>query len=226
MQQPLLKGDTADVFDFACHHGKKHTKDLGFILEGMRHHYCGTLTFREQWNTVATMRQKSHAVAADFLVCVSGAVDRLSKDWKDVVSQHEIKALLSEVFINGVQEEFRYVLNSEMARYGELTKEQMYNAVERHEVYLGRTKYLGGGRSSSTASQKSTTQGTSNNTFKPHSKRMTAFVAAPMEESDSTPTESGFDASEESASNNADTASEDLSGLYIPDFLGEANDGE
>ena len=46
-----------------------------------------------------------------------------------------------------------------------------------------------------------------------------------MEESDSTPVDSGFDASEESASN-ADSASEDLSGLYIPDFLGEANDGE
>ena len=40
-----LKGDAADVFDFACHHGKKHTKDLGLILEWMRHHYCGTLTF-------------------------------------------------------------------------------------------------------------------------------------------------------------------------------------
>ena len=40
-----LKGDAADVFDFACHHGKKHTKDLGLILERMWHHYCGTLTF-------------------------------------------------------------------------------------------------------------------------------------------------------------------------------------
>ena len=40
-----LKGDAADVFDFACHHGKKHTKDLGLILEWMQHHYCGTLTF-------------------------------------------------------------------------------------------------------------------------------------------------------------------------------------
>ena len=38
-----LKGDAADVFDFACHHGKKHTKDLGLILERMQHHYCGTL---------------------------------------------------------------------------------------------------------------------------------------------------------------------------------------
>ena len=46
-----------------------------------------------------------------------------------------------------------------------------------------------------------------------------------MEESDSTPADLGFDASEESTSN-ANPTSEDLSGLYIPDFLGEANDGE
>ena len=46
-----------------------------------------------------------------------------------------------------------------------------------------------------------------------------------MEESDSTPVNSGLDALEESTSN-ADLTSEDLSGLYIPDFLGEANDRE
>ena len=97
-----LKGDAADVFDFACHHGKKHTKDLGLILERMQHHYCGTLTFQEQWNTIENMRQKSHESATDFLVRVLGAVDGLTRDWKGVVSQHEIKALLSEVFINGV----------------------------------------------------------------------------------------------------------------------------
>ena len=38
-----LKGDAANVFNFTCHHGQKHTKDLGLILEWMRHHYCGTL---------------------------------------------------------------------------------------------------------------------------------------------------------------------------------------
>ena len=162
-----LKGDAADVFDFACHHGKKHTKDLGLILEWMQHNCCGTLTFREQRNTVENMRQKSHELAADFLVRVSGAVDGLTRDWKGVVSQHEIKALLSEVFINGVQEEFRHILNSEMARYGKLTKEQMYNAVKRNEVYLGRTKCLGGGGSTSTTPQKSTTPRASNNAFKP-----------------------------------------------------------
>ena len=113
------------------------------------------------------MRQKSHELAADFLVRVSGAVDGLARDWKGMVSQHEIKALLSEVFINGVQEEFRHVLNSEMARYGELTEEQMYNAVKRHEVYLGRTKHLGGGGTAPTTPQKSTTSRVSNSSFKP-----------------------------------------------------------
>ena len=220
-----LKGDATDMFNFACHHGKKHTKDLGLILERMWHHYCGTLMFREQQNTVENMRQKSHESAADFLVRVSGAVDGLTRDSKGVVSQHEIKALLSEVFINGVQEEFRHVLNSEMARYGELTEEQMYNAVKRHKVYLGRTKCLRGGGSTSTTPQKSTTPQASNNTFKPGFQKTTAFVAAPMEESDSTPFDSGFDISEESTSN-ADPTPEDLSGLYILDFLGEVNDGE
>ena len=46
-----------------------------------------------------------------------------------------------------------------------------------------------------------------------------------MEESDSTPADLGLDASEESTSN-ADLTSEDHSGLYIPDFLGETNNGE
>ena len=52
-----------------------------------------------------------------------------------------------------------------------------------------------------------------------------AFVAAPLEESSPTPADLELDASKESTSN-ADIASDDHSGLYIPDFLGEANDGE
>ena len=75
-----LKGDAADVFDFTFHHGKKHTKDLGLILERMQHHYCGTLTFREQRNTIENMRQKSHESATDFLGRVLEAVDGLTRD--------------------------------------------------------------------------------------------------------------------------------------------------
>ena len=196
-----LKGDAVDVFDFACHHGKTYTKHPGLILEWMWHHYCGTLTFQEQRNTIENMRQKSHESTADFLVRVSGAVDGLARDWKGVISQHQIKALLSEVFINGVQEEFRHVPNSEMARYGELTEEQMYNAVKKHEVYLGRTKHFGGGGITPTTPQKSTPSQTSNSSFIPQFQKMTAFVAAPLEEPSPTPADSEFDASEESASN-------------------------
>ena len=112
-----------------------------------------------------------------------------------------------------------------MARYGELTKEQMYNAVKRHKVYLGRTKHLGGGGITPTTPQKSTPSQTSNSSFKPWFQKTMAFVAAPLEEPSPTPADSEFDTSEESASN-ADIDSDDHSGLYIPDFLGEANDGE
>ena len=221
----VLKGDTVDVFDFACHHGKRHTKDLGLILERMRHHYCGTLTFWEQWNTIENMRQKSHESAADFLVRVSGAVDGVARDCKGMISQHEIKALLLEVFINRVQEEYRHVLYSEMARYRELMEEQMYNAVKRHKAYLGRTKHLRGGGITPTTPQKSTPLRASNGSFKPRFQKTMAFMATPLEEPDPTSAGSEFDATEESASN-ADIASDDHSGLYIPDFLREANDGE
>ena len=54
-----------------------------------------------------------------------------------------------------------------MARYGELTEEQMYNAVKRHEVYLGRTKHLGEGGTTPTTHQKSTSSQTSTSSFKP-----------------------------------------------------------
>ena len=101
----------------------------------------------------------------------------------------------------------------------------MYNAVKRHEVYLGRTKCVGGGGTAPTTPQKSTPSQTSNSSFKPQFQKMTAFVAAPIEESDPTPADLGLDASEEYAPNAA-CASDDHSSLYIPDFLSEANDGE
>ena len=95
-----------------------------------------------------------------------------------------------------VQEEFRHVLNSKMARYGELTKEQMYNAVKRHKVYLGRTKHLREGEITPITPQKSTPSRTSNSSFKPWFQKTMAFVAAPLEELSPTPADSEFDASE------------------------------
>ena len=54
---------------------------------------------------------------------------------------------------------------------------------------------------------------------------MTAFVVTPLEESKPTSAGLGFGTAKEPASN-AHVASDGHSGLYIPDFLREANDGE
>ena len=101
----------------------------------------------------------------------------------------------------------------------------MYNTVKRHEVYLGRTKCLGGGATAPTTPQKGTSLRASNSSFKPQFQKTMAFVVATIEESDSTPADLGLSASEESTSN-ADLASDDHSGLYILDFLSEMNDRE
>ena len=60
-----LKGDAAGVFDWV-RHNHHDTCDLGLIMEKICNHYCSTLTFREQRNTVENMRQASSKGAADF----------------------------------------------------------------------------------------------------------------------------------------------------------------
>ena len=69
----VLKEDAADVFDFSHKRGGS-TKDLGLILQRMRNHYCDTLTFWEQRNSVENIKQGTNESAADFLVRVSSAV--------------------------------------------------------------------------------------------------------------------------------------------------------
>ena len=136
-----LKGDAAGVFDWV-RHNHHDTSDLGLIMEKIRNHYCSTLTFREQWNTVENMRQASNEGAANFLVRVSNAVQTLNKDWKNHMTRDEMDTLQYEVSLNGVNEEFRHVLDSEAAKYRELEPAQMYNAVKCHEAYLSQNKHL------------------------------------------------------------------------------------
>ena len=82
----------------------------------LREHYCGSLTFREQRNTIENLRQKSNKAAIDFLIRVGTSVSNLAKDWKDELTQCELQALQYEVSLNGVKEEIRHVLDSEMAK--------------------------------------------------------------------------------------------------------------
>ena len=98
--------------------------------------------FHEQRNTVENMRQASSEGAANFLVRVSNAVQTLNKDWKNYMTKEEMDTLQYEVSLNGVNEEFWHVLDSEAAKYGELEPAQMYNAVKHLEAYLSRNKRL------------------------------------------------------------------------------------
>ena len=58
------------------------------------------------------------------------------------MTREEMDTLQYEVSLNGVNEEFWHVLDSEVAKYGELEPAQMYNAVKHHEAYLSRNKRL------------------------------------------------------------------------------------
>ena len=120
----------------------------------LREHYCGSLTFREQRNTIENLRQKPQEAAIDFLIRVGTSVSNLGKDWKDKLTDEELQSLQYEVSLNGVHEEIRHVLDSEIAKSGgKLTPQQMYEAVKRYKTYVAHNKRLEGKGASSSASQ-------------------------------------------------------------------------
>ena len=78
-----LTGDALDVFDWILKLNHGEPQDLTTLLQMLREHYCGSLTFREQRNTIENLYQKSNKAAIDFLIRVSTSVSNLAKDWKD-----------------------------------------------------------------------------------------------------------------------------------------------
>ena len=171
-----LTGDASDVFNWiqGLNHG--NSQDLTTLLQMLREHYCGSLTFREQWNTIENLCQKPNEAAIDFLIRVGTSVSNLAKDWKDELTEGELQALQYEVSLNRVKEEIRHVLDSEMAkRDGHLTPQQMYKAVKRYETYVARNKRLDGkGTGAPVSQQKTTSQSLG---YKPRFHKMTAFIA-------------------------------------------------
>ena len=155
-----LTGDASDVFDWILSLNHGEPQDLMTLLQMLREHYCGSLTFREQRNTIENLHQKSNEAAIDFLIRVGTSVSNLAKDWKDELTEGELQALQYEVSLNGVTEEIRHVLDLEMAkRDGHLTPQQMYEAVKRYETYVAQNKRLDGkGTSTSAGQQKTTSQ--------------------------------------------------------------------
>ena len=61
-----LMGDASDVFDWILSLNPENTQDLTPLLQMLREHYCGSLTFREQRNTIENLCQKPQEAAIDF----------------------------------------------------------------------------------------------------------------------------------------------------------------
>ena len=149
-----LTGDASDVFDWILSLNPGKTQDLTTLLQMLWVHYCGSLTFREQRNTIENLHQKPQEVAIDFLIRVGTSVSNLGKDWKDELMDEELQSLQYKVSLNGVHEEIRHVLDSEIAKNGgKLTPQQMYEAVKRYETYIACNKRLEGKGASSSTSQ-------------------------------------------------------------------------
>ena len=212
-----LTGDASDVFDWILSLNQGEPQDLTTLLQMLREHYCGSLTFREQRNAIENLRQKSDEAAIDFLIWVGTSVSNLAKDWKDELTECELRALQNEVLLNGVKEEIRHVLDSEMAKInGHLTPQQMYEAVKKYETYVARNRRLDGkGASTSAGPQKATGQSSG---YKPRFHKTTAFVATTGGLNDGSDHPPG----EDSDPHEVEPPPKEDEGLYIPSYLEEA----
>ena len=72
-----LTGDASDVFDWILSLNPGNTQDLTTLLQMLWEHYCGSLTFREQRNTIENLHQRPQEAAIDFLIRVGISVSNL-----------------------------------------------------------------------------------------------------------------------------------------------------
>ena len=215
-----LTGDASDVFDWILSLNQGEPQDLTTLLQMLREHYCGSLTFREQRNAIENLCQKPNEAAIDFLIQVGTSVSNLAKDWKDELAEGELQALQYKVSLNGVKEEIRHVLDSEMAkRDGHLTPQQMYEAIKKYKTYVAWNKRLDGkGTSTSVGQQKATGQSSG---YKPRFHKTTAFVATAGGPNDEADHPSGSSLYEDSDSHEVEPPPKEDKGLYIPSYLKE-----
>ena len=171
-----LTGDTSDVFDWTWSISPEGAQDLTTLLQMLREHYCGSFMFCEQRNMVENLCQGAHEDATNFMIRVGTSVSNLAKDWKGQIMEAELKSLQYEVSLNGVQEEIRHILDSEIARHGQLTPHQMYEAVKKYKTYVAHNKCLKGKSASPHVGHQRTVAQTPS--YKPHSNKTTAFAAS------------------------------------------------
>ena len=123
--------------------------------------------------------------------------------------------------MNGVQEEIRHVLDSEVAKNGgKLIPQQMYEAVKKYETYVACNKRLEGkGASSSTNQQKATGYISG---YRPWFHKTMAFTAMMAESEDDSHYLHESSPHEGTDSFGAESSQEDDERLFIPSYLEEA----
>ena len=219
-----LTGDTSDMFDWTRSVSPGDAQDLSELLQMLREHYCGSFTFREQRNMVKNLHQGAWEDATDFMIRVGSSFCNLAKDWKGQIMEAELRSLQYEVSLNGVREEIRHVLDSEIARHGQLTPHQMYEVVKKYETYVARNKRLEGKSASPHSGQQRAVAQTSG--YRPRFHKTTAFMASVEETSDPALSEPGPSLSEDEDHMRGEAAQEGEEGLFIPSFLEEALGGD
>ena len=219
-----LTGDASDMFDWTCSVYPGDTQDLSELLQMLREHYCGSFSCREQRNMVENLCQGAWEDATDFMIRVGSSVGNLAKDWKGQITEAELRSLQYEVSLNGVREEIWHILDSKIARHGQLTSHQMYEAVKTYETYVAHNKHLEGKSASPHIGHQRTVTQTSG--YKPHFHKTTAFTASIEETSDPALSEPGPSLPENEDHLGGESTQEGEEGLFIPSFLEEALGGD
>ena len=219
-----LTGDASDMFDWTCSVSPGNTQDLSKLLQMLREHYCGSFTFWEQRNMVENLHQGAWEDATDFMIRVGSSNGNLAKDWKGQIMEAELRSLQYKVSLNGIREEIRQVLNSEIARHGQLTPHQMYEVVKKYETYVAHNKHLEGkGTSPHSGQQRAVAQMSG---YRPCFHKTMAFTASVEETSDPALSELGPSLSEDKDRLGGESTQEGDEGLFILSFLEEALGGD
>ena len=140
------------------------------------------------------------------------------------LTEAELQSLQYEVSLNGVREEIKHVLDSEIARHGQLTPHQMYEVVKRYETYIAHNKRLEGKSASPHIGHQRTVAQTSG--YKPCFHKTTAFATSVEGSPDPALSEQGPSLPEDDDHLEGEPTQEEDEALYIPSFLEEALGGD
>ena len=218
-----LMGDASDVFDGTWSVTPGGAQDLSMLLQMLWEHYCGSYTFWEQRNMVENLHQGASEDATDFMIRVGTSVSNLGKDLKDQLTEVDLQSLQYEVSLNGFREEIRHILDAEIARHGQLTPHQMYEAVKKYETYVAHNKHLEGKSASPHTNHQRAVAQTSG--YKARFHKTTAFAASVEETSDPALSQPGPSLPEDEDHLEVELTRKDDEGLFIPSFLEEALGG-